>query len=222
MLCKARGAGLSDLRLPRELETLGKIDAARINSASEIRIPRLRGYVKHAELGCVIGLLREWIPSGLELSPDDPDSADISAIPSERRQKWLSQIRRTVDWLHEIGLVWGDGKIRNVVVDKDDNAWLIDFGGGWTKGWVDEDLAGTKHCQLLEGVRAGRMLINDLTNSHRSFYGHLLLQTWLLNRGPDQRVRMSTDVDVHCQSLWIWGTSLRVPFTRSLILRALA
>ncbi|KAL8297346.1 hypothetical protein RB597_006443 [Gaeumannomyces tritici] len=143
MLCKARGAGFSDLRLPRELETLGKIDAARINSASEIRIPRLRGYVKHAELGCVIGLLREWIPSGLELSPDDPDSADISAIPSERRQKWLFQIRRTVDWLHEIGLVWGDGKIRNVVVDKDDNAWLIDFGGGWTKGWVDEDLAGT-------------------------------------------------------------------------------
>jgi tRNA A-37 threonylcarbamoyl transferase component Bud32 len=48
-----------------------------------------------------------------------------------------------VDQLHEIGVVWGDGKAGNVIIDNDDIAWLIDFGGGWTEGWVDEELADT-------------------------------------------------------------------------------
>ena len=34
-----------------------------------------------------------------------------------------------------------DGKASNIVIDKEQNAWLIDFGGGWTEGWVDEELA---------------------------------------------------------------------------------
>ncbi|KAH8156985.1 hypothetical protein CIB48_g11260 [Xylaria polymorpha] len=29
-----------------------------------------------------------------------------------------------------------DGKARNVIVDDEDAAWLIDFGGGFTEGWV--------------------------------------------------------------------------------------
>lgn len=24
-----------------------------------------------------------------------------------------------------------------------DDAWLIDFGGGWTEGWISQELAGT-------------------------------------------------------------------------------
>jgi serine/threonine protein kinase len=143
MLCKAGEIGLFDERLRRELEALSKVEEARAHFVSEIRVPKLRGYVKHAELGCVIGLLREWIPSGLEPALHELDSTDIGSIPSERRQHWMAQIRQTVGRLHEIGLVWGDGKIDNVVVDGDDNAWLIDFGGGWTKDWVDRDLAGT-------------------------------------------------------------------------------
>ena len=49
-----------------------------------------------------------------------------------------------MEQLHEMGLIWGDGKPHNVVIDGDGDAWLIDFGGGWTKGWVDENLRGTK------------------------------------------------------------------------------
>ncbi|TPX11612.1 uncharacterized protein E0L32_007591 [Thyridium curvatum] len=128
MLCKAGETGLFDHRVRRELEALRKVDGARASFASEIRVPKLLGYVKHAELGTVIGLLREWIPSGLEPPLDQLDSTEKS---------------QTIDCLHEIGVVWGDGKINNVVIDRDDNAWLIDFGGGWTKDWVDRDLAGT-------------------------------------------------------------------------------
>ncbi|OIW30450.1 hypothetical protein CONLIGDRAFT_699899 [Coniochaeta ligniaria NRRL 30616] len=143
MLCKAGETGLFDQKLRRELEALRKVEDARAHFVPEIRVPKLRGYVKHAELGCVIGLLRDWIPSGLEPPLDQLDSTDIGLIPSGRRQSWIAQIRQTVDRLHEIGLVWGDGKIHNVVIDRDDNAWLIDFGGGWTRDYVDRDLAGT-------------------------------------------------------------------------------
>lgn len=31
--------------------------------------------------------------------------------------------------LHGIGIVWGDGKAENVLIDINDNAWIIDFGG---------------------------------------------------------------------------------------------
>lgn len=60
---------------------------------------------------------------------------------AETRQKWASQIRDTVEQMHQIGVVWGDGKASNVIIDEEENAWLIDFGGGWTDGWVDEELA---------------------------------------------------------------------------------
>jgi tRNA A-37 threonylcarbamoyl transferase component Bud32 len=60
-----------------------------------------------------------------------------------RRQKWASQIRETVDQLHEMGVIWGDGKTSNIIVDEEDDAWLIDFAGGFTQGWVDEELADT-------------------------------------------------------------------------------
>ncbi len=41
-----------------------------------------------------------------------------------------------------MGVVWGDGKASNVVVDEKDDAWLTDF-GGYTEGWVDKELADT-------------------------------------------------------------------------------
>lgn len=56
---------------------------------------------------------------------------------------WARQISETVHQLHDIGLTWGDGKASNVIVDNEDTAWLIDFGGGFSEGWVPEELTGT-------------------------------------------------------------------------------
>jgi len=50
--------------------------------------------------------------------------------------------------LHRVGAVWGDAKTDNILIDKDSNAWVIDFEGGYTEGWVDEDRAGTKEGDL--------------------------------------------------------------------------
>jgi Ser/Thr protein kinase RdoA (MazF antagonist) len=55
-----------------------------------------------------------------------------------------AQIRGTVDSLHDVGVIWGDGKPDNILIhDKIDDAWVIDFGGGYTKGWVDQELLET-------------------------------------------------------------------------------
>jgi tRNA A-37 threonylcarbamoyl transferase component Bud32 len=72
------------------------------------------------------------------------ESLTVSAIDESRRRKWVSQIGDTVGLLHEIGTTWGDGKASNVLIHHaTDDAWVIDFGGGWTEGWVDEELSGT-------------------------------------------------------------------------------
>lgn len=56
----------------------------------------------------------------------------------------MGEIQETVELLHEIGVIWGDGKAANVLIHRDtDDAWIVDFGGGWTEGWVDERLSRT-------------------------------------------------------------------------------
>ena len=49
----------------------------------------------------------------------------------------------TLNRLHQIGVTWGDRKASYVIIDKEDNAWLIDFAGGFTEGWVDRELVNT-------------------------------------------------------------------------------
>jgi serine/threonine protein kinase len=62
----------------------------------------------------------------------------LRSAPSLRR-KWAAQIEQTVKELHHHGVVWGDAKPDNVVIDMDDNAWVLDFGGGGTTGWMPEE-----------------------------------------------------------------------------------
>ncbi|CRK17079.1 hypothetical protein BN1723_011210, partial [Verticillium longisporum] len=46
--------------------------------------------------------------------------------------------------LHKICVTWGNGKASNVLIYRDNNdAWVIDFGGGWTHGWVTRELSRT-------------------------------------------------------------------------------
>lgn len=140
MFCKALGSagGLIDTSVGRELGCLQDIR----NSLSPqrdftIRIPHLLGYARHADSNRIIGFLRQWIP-GQRLR-----GMDVPKLSVQRRQKWMTQIRQSIHALHSKGVVWGDGKASNVIVDERDDAWLVDFGGGWTEGWVSEDLADT-------------------------------------------------------------------------------
>ncbi|EXK46482.1 hypothetical protein FOXG_20417 [Fusarium oxysporum f. sp. lycopersici 4287] len=76
--------------------------------------------------------------------------------PPEVRQRWMDQIAAAVSGLHDTGIIWGDVKAENVLIDQDSNAWVTDFGGGYTKGWVDKEVAET-----MEGDRMGMAKLRE-------------------------------------------------------------
>lgn len=69
-------------------------------------------------------------------------AGDPEAVLSSKR-KCVDQVQDISLKLHEAGIVWGDAKLDNVLVDKNGDACIIDFGGGYTRGYVDKEKAGT-------------------------------------------------------------------------------
>ncbi|KAK2748269.1 hypothetical protein FQN57_000927 [Myotisia sp. PD_48] len=63
--------------------------------------------------------------------------------PASLREKWASQIRTTVLKLHQLGVIWGDVKADNVLIDNENNALITDLEGGFTRAWIDEKNQGT-------------------------------------------------------------------------------
>jgi hypothetical protein len=137
MCCKSRDP--FNWSTKREIDCLRKIE----QSQRSIHVPKLTGLVTLDDNGQIIGILEEYIPTDREKLSTLQD-VDASVITRERRKKWGEQIKEMVDVLHGIGVVWGDGKPANVLIHQTtDDAWLIDFGGSWTDGWVDRELRET-------------------------------------------------------------------------------
>ena len=80
----------------------------------------------------MLGLIASWVDCGNSTLGRALRSE--KEIPLALRQKWDQQISSTVAYLHEASVAWGDSKAENVLVDRYDNAWVIDFGGGYTRG----------------------------------------------------------------------------------------
>jgi serine/threonine protein kinase len=143
--------------MEREFDCLRKVAISDLKDS--IRVPPLLGLVTSAETGKIIGLLEEYIPEGdlSNLRQLDDEDMDHVKVSTEREKKWGAQIWETVDLLHNVGVIRGDGKPDNVLIhDKADDAWVIDFGGGYTKGWVDQELQET-----LEGDEQALGRIHD-------------------------------------------------------------
>ncbi|KAK3185290.1 hypothetical protein K4F52_005990 [Lecanicillium sp. MT-2017a] len=119
-----------------ELCTLKQLALGNIPPPPQAFICRLYGVVRDGN--GLAGMLFYWIENKGVLSEA---RAEQSAI--ELRRCWAAQIRGTVQMLHDRNIVWGDVKAENVLIDMDDNAWVIDFGGSYTLGWVDKEIAGT-------------------------------------------------------------------------------
>lgn len=98
------------------------------------------------------GMLFTWIDKRTVLS--EALAAKSSALLKER---WAGQISRSIEHLHQRGIIWGDAKAQNVLVDRSDDVWIIDFGGSYTPGWVDKEKAET-----LEGDAQGLAKILDM------------------------------------------------------------
>lgn len=120
----------------RELENYKRITESYLDP--DIRICRLLGVVKD-EKNHLIGLLLiyiecDFLTLACAVEPDTPAST---------KQKWVDQVTGTLTQLHKAGIVWGDAKPDNILIDKNNNAWIIDFGGGYTRGFVEREKAGT-------------------------------------------------------------------------------
>ncbi|KAI0452436.1 hypothetical protein F5B21DRAFT_526861 [Xylaria acuta] len=151
-----------------ELRSHDKILGASEASSSFLlsaRICRLQGLIidhdddvlQHYHLGSneedshgtrLVGLLLTYIENKGTME----DLAPWSDCTNEERARWLRQISDSVQSLHAAGVVWGDVKPGNVLIGKDGNAYLIDFGGSYTRDWVDEDKMETVEGDL-QGVK---------------------------------------------------------------------
>ncbi|KAG5805150.1 hypothetical protein H9Q74_010716 [Fusarium xylarioides] len=122
--------------LLNELDTYGKIDKAQLDDS--MKISRLYGLVRNDE-GVAFGLLLTYIVcKRVALSCAVQPGIDVSL-----RERWSAQIQEAIGQLHDAGIAWGDAKPDNILIDVNEDAWLIDFGGGYTEGWVPKTLAGT-------------------------------------------------------------------------------
>lgn len=139
--------------LINEIGTYRKIGDASLDGM--LNIPRLLGLVGNDEDG-VFGLLLSYVDCDRKTLL----CAAKQDTPMDLKRKWSLQITSLLNHLHEAGIVWGDVKPDNVLIDRNENAWLIDFGGGYTEGWVPKELAGS-----LEGDSEGLRRMLDFINT---------------------------------------------------------
>lgn len=100
----------------------------------------------------LVGLLVTYIENKGSLR----DVADFPDSTNEDRLRWSTQIKDTAARLHEAGVVWGNAKPENVLIDMKGDAWLVDFGGRFNRGWIDEGKMDT-----VEGDLQGVQKIDD-------------------------------------------------------------
>ncbi|KAH8742721.1 hypothetical protein F5883DRAFT_530613 [Diaporthe sp. PMI_573] len=141
----------------KEVLTLEKISKAGFDP-KEVRTSRLYGIVEDNK-SHVIGLLLYYI------LVDDTLYGKViksESLGGSVKDKWKRQVTVTVEALHRAGIIWGDAKASNILVDTDGDAWVTDFGGGYTERWVDRDKAGT-----IEGDLQGLRAIIDFVDTGR-------------------------------------------------------
>ncbi|KAJ4392152.1 hypothetical protein N0V93_005775 [Gnomoniopsis smithogilvyi] len=121
-----------EISLLHQLEKKGLYD--------KIRCPRLEGIVtREGDKTSIMGFLQTLIPGPIPLTEKFE-----SCIAQEKRERWAQEAEQIKDTLHEHGIIWGDAKGDNFVVDSSDELWIIDFGGSYTEGWIDPEIAETK------------------------------------------------------------------------------
>lgn len=133
-------AALDDVSFNRELRTY--LHFERSVHDGQIRIPKFLAVVEWDDSGLMMGFLTEYIHHKGTLRGAARDA------PQRVREKWMQQIERTLSGLHSLEIVWGNVIPDNVLVDVDDNAHIIDFGGGYSPDWVDESIQDTKKGDL--------------------------------------------------------------------------
>ncbi|KAI8938653.1 hypothetical protein NX059_004523 [Plenodomus lindquistii] len=120
----------------REIQILRQLEELNL----DIKAPRLMGFVsynnsKTEAMGLLLSHIASPKPLTTLLSP---------SVPASLRETWAQKSKTYVQTLHDHDIIWGDAKADNFMVDAEDELWIIDFGGSWTEGWVDPEVAETR------------------------------------------------------------------------------
>lgn len=112
---------------------------------------QLEGLVQDDD-GYVMGLVLSYINcNGATLYGINGSDPKYSKL----RQKWVDQISHTLKHLHSHNIIWGNAKAANVLIDVNEDAYLIDFERGYTPGWVEKEKSNSIEGDLqgLENIR---------------------------------------------------------------------
>lgn len=117
------GAGEESGR--KEIQTYEQIATA--NFGPDVRTSTLFGIAQ--DDGRIMGMLLHRIHEDTTLA-----EAVLPTTTEDTRTRWKEQTRKTLLALHQAGIVWGDAKASNVLVDGHGEAWIVGFGGGHSEG----------------------------------------------------------------------------------------
>lgn len=134
-------AGFKGHGLLREMDLLTQINHSGKFEAP-FRTSTLVGLVVWDHEPALMGLLLEFI---------DGVNMDwlIGNTPIEDKKKWCDQVDATVRQLHDVGIVWGDAKTNNVIINADGDAVVVDFGGGCKPESILKEHDETAHGDLV-------------------------------------------------------------------------
>ncbi|KAM3072752.1 hypothetical protein ACMFMF_007084 [Clarireedia jacksonii] len=115
----------------RELQTYFCIANSGLD-LHDINIPQVHGIVRD-DKGLILGLLLSYIDCNyVTLACASEPATDLSL-----KRRWVDQVFHTVTQLHNCGVIWGDAKPENVLIDANNDAWIVDFGGRCTDAFVN-------------------------------------------------------------------------------------
>lgn len=150
--------------IQREISSMERISAAKL--CPRLRTPTLLGLISSEDDSALtLGFLMEYVDSGPPLL-----SLEINLVPRMRRVAWAKQISDDLKRLHGIGLIWGDAKAGNIILDRESNPWITDFGGGYTDNWVDAALADSMMGDL-QGLRQIMNFLQVSDQYHQTYSG---------------------------------------------------
>ncbi|OAG40435.1 hypothetical protein AYO21_05335 [Fonsecaea monophora] len=146
----------------REIDILSKL--SRENLSHRLRCPQIEAIVlddKDGNRGFINGLILSAIYPNNGTIADRVNGPEGLSLPMALCERWYRDIEDMVHLLHEKDFVWGDVSPNNMVIDANENVCMIDFGGGYTEGWVDEEDRETKKGDL-EGLKRIKEYLLDM------------------------------------------------------------
>ncbi|RYP65499.1 hypothetical protein DL769_006300 [Monosporascus sp. CRB-8-3] len=135
-------AGFRDHGHLREMEILSQIERSG-KFGPPFRTSRLVGLVVWGDDDAsLMGFLLEYIEG-------ETLASRMGEVSMATRMRWVHQVEATVKRLHQVGIVWGDVKPDNVIINAEGDAVVVDFGGGYTPEYIEPELQQTFHGDLI-------------------------------------------------------------------------